>query len=62
MDNATTVQYAGLLHSLAAKTKTTVRDLDPSNELMFLRIRTNKHEIMVAPGENQPLVLSHSQF
>ena len=56
MDNATTVQYAGLLHSLAAKTKTTVRDLDPSNELMFLRIRTNKHEIMVAPGENQPLL------
>ena len=51
MDNATTVQYAGLLHSLAAKTKTTVRDLEPSNELMFLRIRTNKHEIMVAPGE-----------
>ena len=58
MDNATTVQYAGLLHSLAAKTKTTVRDLEPSNELMFLRIRTNKHEIMVAPGESgQELIL-----
>ena len=51
MDNATTVQYAGLLHQLAGKTKTTVRDLDPNNELTFLRIRTQKHEIMVAPGE-----------
>ena len=59
MDNATTVQYAGLLHSLAAKTKTTVRDLDPSNELVFLRIRTKKHEVMVAPGE-LPLSLSLS--
>lgn len=51
MDNATTVQYAALLHQLAGKTKTTVRDLDPNNELTFLRIRTQKHEIMVAPGE-----------
>ena len=51
MDNATTVQYAALLHQLAGKTKTTVRDLDPTNELSFLRIRTQKHEIMVAPGE-----------
>ncbi|CAI8016203.1 Dynein light chain roadblock-type 2 [Geodia barretti] len=57
MDNATTVQYAGLLHSLAAKTKTTVRDLDPSNELMFLRIRTNKHEIMVAPDKEYLLIV-----
>ena len=60
MDNATTVQYAGLLHSLAAKTKTTVRDLDPSNELVFLRIRTKKHEVMVAPGEPPPPSLSLS--
>ena len=51
MDNATTVQYAALLHQLTGKTKTTVRDLDPNNELTFLRIRTQKHEIMVAPGE-----------
>ena len=55
MDNATTVQYAALLHQLAGKTKTTVRDLDPNNELTFLRIRTQKHEIMVAPGESSSL-------
>lgn len=52
MDNATTVQYAGLLHSLTAKTRVTVRDLDPMNELYFLRIRSKKHEIMVAPGKH----------
>ena len=27
-----------------------MRDLDPTNDLSFLRIRTVKHEIMVAPG------------
>lgn len=51
MDNATTVQYAGLIHQLTAKTRTTVRDLDPQNDLQFLRIRTLKHEIMIAPGK-----------
>ena len=50
MDNATTVQYAGLVHQLTSKSRTTVRDLDPQNDLSFLRIRTKKNEIMVAPG------------
>ena len=51
MDNSTTVQYAGLLHQLAAKARSVVRDIDPQNDLTFLRIRSKKHEIMVAPGE-----------
>lgn len=51
MDNATTVQYAGLVHQLTAKARITVRDLDPQNHLKFLRIRTTKHEIMIAPGK-----------
>jgi hypothetical protein len=53
------------LTQLASKARTVVRDLDPGvrllakveadcvraqNELTFLRIRTKKHEIMVAPG------------
>jgi dynein light chain roadblock-type len=53
MDNATTVQYAGLIHSLTAKARVTVRDLDPQNDLNFLRIRTQKHEIMIAPGNDR---------
>ncbi len=50
MDNSTTVQYAGLLHQLTAKARSVVRDIDPQNDLTFLRIRSKKHEIMVAPG------------
>lgn len=34
------------------KAKSTVRDIDPQNDLTFLRIRSKKHEIMVAPGNN----------
>ena len=50
LDNATTVQYASQVQQLAAKARSTVRDLDPTNDLSFLRVRTNKHEIMIAPG------------
>lgn len=52
LDNTTTVQYAGLISSLADKARSVVRDLDPSNDLTFLRIRSKKHEIMVAPTRN----------
>ncbi|XP_074824915.1 dynein light chain roadblock-type 2 isoform X1 [Natator depressus] len=50
LDNSTTVQYAGLLHQLTMKARSTVRDIDPQNDLTFLRIRSKKHEIMVAPA------------
>jgi len=50
MDNSTTIQYAGLMHSFIMKARSTVRDIDPQNDLTFLRIRSKKNEIMVAPG------------
>lgn len=52
LDNSTAVQYAGLLRHLAMKARSTVRDIDPQNDLTFLRIRSKKHEILVAPGKN----------
>ena len=58
LDNATTVQYAGLISQLADKAGSVVRELDPTNDLTFFRIRTKKHEIMVAPGINY-LFYSH---
>ena len=50
MDNSTTVQYANLLHSLTAQARNCVRDVDPTNDLTFLRVRSKKNEVMVAPG------------
>ncbi|KAG7217413.1 hypothetical protein INR49_021580 [Caranx melampygus] len=47
LDNSITVQYAGLLRQLAVMARSTVRDIDPQNDLTFLRIRTKKHEIMI---------------
>lgn len=57
LDNTTTVQYAGLISSLSDKARSVVRDLDPSNDLTFLRIRSKKHEIMVAPDKEFLLIV-----
>ena len=51
MDNSTTVQYASHIQRLCQQARSAVRDIDPQNDLSFLRIRTKKHEVMVAPGE-----------
>ncbi|XP_067905194.1 dynein light chain roadblock-type 2 [Heterodontus francisci] len=57
LDNSTTVQYAGLFHQLAMKARSTVRDIDPQNDLTFLRVRSKKHEIMVAPDKEYLLIV-----
>ena len=50
MEQSLQIQYAGIFHNLLNKTRNAVRDLDPQNDLTFLRIRTKKNEIMIAPG------------
>lgn len=57
LDNTSTVQYAGLLSQLSDKARSVVRDLDPSNDLTFLRVRSKKHEIMVAPDKDFILIV-----
>ncbi|KAJ8003069.1 hypothetical protein DPEC_G00165530 [Dallia pectoralis] len=57
MDNSTTVQYAGLMRQLTMMARSAVRDLDPQNDLTFLRIRSKKHEIMVGPENDYLLIV-----
>ena len=49
LDDDETQTYAALLSQLATKARNVVRVLDDQDELAFFRIRSNKHEIMVAP-------------
>ncbi|KAK0090955.1 hypothetical protein PV326_003961 [Microctonus aethiopoides] len=57
MDNTTTVQYSGLISGLCDKARSVVRDLDPTNDLTFLRARTKKNEIMIAPDKEFMLIV-----
>ncbi|XP_036415815.1 dynein light chain roadblock-type 1 [Colossoma macropomum] len=57
LDNSSTVQYAGLIHQLMMKARSTVRELDPQNDLTFLRVRSKKNEIMIAPDKDYFLIV-----
>ncbi|KAM9352680.1 dynein light chain roadblock-type 2-like [Symphorus nematophorus] len=57
LDNSATIQYAGLLRQLTMLARSTVRDIDPQNDLTYLRIRSKKHEVMVAPEDDYLLIV-----
>jgi len=57
LDDFLTEQYCKLIPSLAELARNLVRDLDPQNDLDFLRIRSFKHEIMVAAREEFVLIV-----
>ncbi len=40
-------KYSVLVSQLSDRAKSIVRDLDPSNELTYLRIKSKKHEVLV---------------
>lgn len=52
-----TEKYCALVSQLAIKTQGIVRTIDDSDELAFLRIRSKKHEIMIAPDKDYILVV-----
>ena len=57
MDNATTQIYATNFQHLTYMARSCVRDLDPLNDLKFLRVRSRKYEIMVAPSGEYTLIV-----
>uniref|UniRef100_UPI00358E1E01 dynein light chain roadblock-type 1 n=1 Tax=Myxine glutinosa TaxID=7769 RepID=UPI00358E1E01 len=57
MDNNTTVQYASLMQQLSVMARSAVREVDPQNDLTFLRIRSRKNEILVAPEKDYLLIV-----
>ena len=54
--NGNPEQYAQKLPPLIERAQSLVRDLDPTDDLTFLRVRTDKIEIMIWP-DNEYLVV-----
>ncbi|KAM8757156.1 dynein light chain roadblock-type 1 [Sparus aurata] len=57
LDYPSTVQYAGLIQQLVMMARSTVREIDPQNDLTFLRVRSKKNEIMIAPDKDYFLIV-----
>mmetsp|Transcript_20690 Transcript_20690/g.30952 ORF Transcript_20690/g.30952 Transcript_20690/m.30952 type:complete len:105 (-) Transcript_20690:74-388(-) len=52
MSNVDAQTHASNIAQLTTQARSVVRDLDPQNDLSLLRIRSKKHEIMVAPDKD----------
>ena len=57
MSRELTVKYAGLFVQLIVKARSVVRTVDAENDLLFLRVRTKKHEVLVAPDRDYVLLV-----
>lgn len=57
-----TEHYTSMVSQLALKASSLVRTIDDSDELAFLRLRSKKQEIMIAPDKDYCLiVIQHPQ-
>ncbi len=52
-----TENYSSLISQLTQKTSTVIRTIDDSDSLALLRIRSKKHEIMIAPEKDYILIV-----
>lgn len=51
IDNTSTVLYVGGMMVLEDICTSMIRDVDPENQLLFMRVRTRRFELMMAKGE-----------
>ncbi|CDS12331.1 Putative Dynein light chain roadblock-type [Lichtheimia ramosa] len=57
LDETLTKQYGQLISALVQQARTTVNTLDDQNDLTFMRVRTKKHEVMIAPDREYLLIV-----
>jgi dynein light chain roadblock-type len=57
LNTSETNKYGAQISALTGLARSTVREIDPTNDLLFLRIRSKKHEIMVAPDREFLLIV-----
>ena len=55
--NIDPAKYAERLPALIERASSMVKDIDPDNQLTFLRIRTDKLEILISPAEEYTLIV-----
>jgi len=57
MDTTTTNAYSAVLSRLSDAARSAIRDLDPVNDISFIRMRSTKNEILLAPDDNLSLIV-----
>uniref|UniRef100_A0A7E4ZU00 Dynein light chain roadblock n=1 Tax=Panagrellus redivivus TaxID=6233 RepID=A0A7E4ZU00_PANRE len=61
LNDEETVKHTSLLRQLCDKAKSVTKELDSSNDVHFLRLKTSKNEIMVAPDRDYMVVVIYDK-
>ena len=57
MSQNDTIEYGSLITQFAAKAQSTLKSLHAEEDITFISIRSNKHEIMIAPDREFSLIV-----
>ncbi|TNV74124.1 hypothetical protein FGO68_gene13838 [Halteria grandinella] len=57
MSQNDTIEYGSLITQFTAKAQSTIKALHPDDDVQFIRIRSKKHEIMIAPEKDYSLIV-----
>ena len=53
IENTTALQYAHLYREISNMAQSLARDINPNNELVFLRVQTKKNEVLAAIADEE---------
>lgn len=56
IENTIALQYASLFWEISKIANSTVRDLNPTNELLYFRVNTTKNEAMAALANDELII------
>ena len=62
LDSTSTVQYSAEVSQLAERAKCLVRDLDPTNELTFVRIASRRRTICFIQPEHRDVKYTDTTY
>lgn len=60
LDNSSTLVYATACKTLTLMANNVVRDIDPQNELIIVRVGSRKNEMIIAPHEDYHVIVIQS--
>ena len=57
LPQANTAHLVSLIHGLSIKAKSAIKEMDHQNEMTFIRLRSHKDEILIAPDKEFTMIM-----
>ena len=57
MDQTKTIDYGSLINQFTTNSQKAIKNMHPEEDVVFIRIRSRLHEIMIAPDKEFQLIV-----